>query len=72
MDSRINHSKYISSGMGQAMLKLSGEVEARLERPLAELVMIRASQINGCAYGIDMHTKDARAAGVSHACAASA
>jgi AhpD family alkylhydroperoxidase len=36
-----------------------------LERPLLELVRLRASQINGCAYCIDMHTKDARAAGES-------
>jgi AhpD family alkylhydroperoxidase len=34
-----------------------------LESSLLELVKIRASQINGCAYCIDMHTKDARAAG---------
>ena len=34
-----------------------------LEEPLLELVRTRASQINGCAYCIDMHTKDARAAG---------
>src|SRR5579884_2520471 len=34
-----------------------------LERSLAELVKLRASQINGCAYCVDMHTKDARAAG---------
>ncbi len=34
-----------------------------LERPLLELVKIRASQMNGCAYCIDMHTKDARPAG---------
>jgi AhpD family alkylhydroperoxidase len=34
-----------------------------LEQPLLELVRLRASQINGCAYCIDMHTKDARAAG---------
>jgi AhpD family alkylhydroperoxidase len=34
-----------------------------LEKSLLELVKIRASQINGCAYCIDMHTKDARAAG---------
>jgi AhpD family alkylhydroperoxidase len=45
------------------MLNLSSEVEARLERPLFELVKIRASQINDCAYCIDMHTKDARLAG---------
>jgi AhpD family alkylhydroperoxidase len=36
-----------------------------LERSLLELVKTRASQINGCAYCIDMHTKDARAAGES-------
>jgi AhpD family alkylhydroperoxidase len=34
-----------------------------LEGPLLELVKMRASQINGCAYCIDMHSKDARAAG---------
>jgi AhpD family alkylhydroperoxidase len=34
-----------------------------LEPALVELVKLRASQINGCAYCIDMHTKDARAGG---------
>lgn len=34
-----------------------------LERPTLELVRLRASQINGCAYCLDMHTKDARAQG---------
>ena len=34
-----------------------------LEHKLLELVKLRASQINGCAYCIDMHTKDARAEG---------
>jgi AhpD family alkylhydroperoxidase len=34
-----------------------------LEHALIELIKIRASQINGCAFCIDMHTKDARAAG---------
>ena len=33
-----------------------------LERSLMELVKMRASQINGCAYCLDMHSKDARAA----------
>ncbi len=36
-----------------------------LEGSLLELVKVRASQINGCAFCIDMHTKDARAAGES-------
>jgi AhpD family alkylhydroperoxidase len=34
-----------------------------LEHSLLELVKLRASQLNGCAYCVDMHTKDARAAG---------
>jgi len=34
-----------------------------LERALLELVRLHASQLNGCAYCIDMHTKDARAQG---------
>jgi AhpD family alkylhydroperoxidase len=45
------------------MFGLSSEAAARLESRLFELVKIRASQINGCAYCIDMHTKDARHAG---------
>ncbi|MHB1333325.1 MAG: carboxymuconolactone decarboxylase family protein [Sulfuriferula sp.] len=36
-----------------------------IEHSLLELIKIRVSQINGCAYCIDMHTKDARAAGES-------
>lgn len=34
-----------------------------LEPALIELVLMRASQLNGCAYCLDMHSKDARAAG---------
>jgi AhpD family alkylhydroperoxidase len=34
-----------------------------LEKSLLELVKVRASQINGCAYCLDMHSKDALAAG---------
>jgi AhpD family alkylhydroperoxidase len=64
MNPRIDVTKYIASGAGRAMLHFSHEVEASgLERSLLELVKIRASQLNGCAYCIDMHTKDARAAG---------
>ncbi len=39
--------------------------ECGLEQSLLELVRTRASQINGCAYCLDMHTKDARANGES-------
>jgi AhpD family alkylhydroperoxidase len=54
----------MTAGPGRAMLNLQKEVESSgLDRTLLELVKIRASQINGCAYCIDMHTKDARAIG---------
>src|SRR5690348_10665423 len=36
-----------------------------LDHRLRELVRVRASQLNGCAYCVDMHTKDARAVGES-------
>jgi len=45
------------SGLG-AVVERSG-----LEPSLIELVKVRASQLNGCGYCIDMHTKDARLAG---------
>ena len=63
MHPRIDFTKHLNSGLGRAMFALSSETESRIERPLFELVKIRASQINGCAYCIDMHTKDARLAG---------
>jgi AhpD family alkylhydroperoxidase len=48
----------------RALLALSGyEARSGLEPGLLDLVRIRASQINGCAYCLDMHTKDARARG---------
>ena len=37
--------------------------ESAIEPSLRHLIKLRASQINGCAYCIDMHSKDARAAG---------
>lgn len=48
----------------QAMLGLQAVVrKSTLEPALRELVKTRASQINGCGFCLDMHTKDARAAG---------
>ncbi len=41
------------------------ERSIELDLPLRELVRIRASQLNGCAYCIDMHTRAARSAGES-------
>lgn len=50
----------------QAMVGLEQAVhEGPLEPELLELVKMRASQINGCAYCLDMHSKDARARGES-------
>ena len=46
-----------------AMYRFSSSVE--LDHSLRLLIEIRASQINGCAFCIDMHWKDARAAGES-------
>jgi AhpD family alkylhydroperoxidase len=48
----------------KAMLALEEHIEkSSIEKPLAELVRLRASQINGCAYCVDMHTTDARKGG---------
>jgi AhpD family alkylhydroperoxidase len=63
MQPRIDITKYLNSAVGKAMLTLSTETAKLMDRRLFELVKIRASQLNGCAYCIDMHTKDARAAG---------
>ena len=65
MKSRIEFPR-VSPAAVNAMLALQNYVKAcGLPSSLLELVKLRASQINGCAYCIDMHTKDARAAGES-------
>ena len=63
MKSRIDVMK-ISPRAVQVVLGLQKYVnETSLEPSLIELVKMRTSQINGCAYCLDMHSKDARAAG---------
>ncbi len=48
----------------QPLLAVQAVIESGVvERKLLHLVMMRASQINGCAYCLDMHSKDARAEG---------
>jgi AhpD family alkylhydroperoxidase len=47
----------------RAMIAFDGAIE--LDSALGDLVRVRASVLNGCAYCVDMHTKDARAAGES-------
>jgi len=44
-------------------LEMAVRKNSKLDPSLIELVKMRSSQINGCAYCIDMHSKDARAAG---------
>jgi AhpD family alkylhydroperoxidase len=64
MEPRIDMNQKAASGAVQAMFGLERYVrESGLEHSLIELIKTRASQLNGCAYCIDMHTKDARAAG---------
>jgi AhpD family alkylhydroperoxidase len=64
MESRLEAQK-VSPAAYQAMLALELFVRksSNLEPSLIELVKMRASQINGCAFCIDMHSKDARAEG---------
>ena len=65
MQRRLNYAKAFPPAY-QAMLALQETVEkSGLEKPLLELVKIRASQINKCAYCLHMHTRDARNAGES-------
>lgn len=53
-----------SPGGVRAMLGLERHMATTtIEKPQYELVKIRASQINGCAFCLDMHTRDARAGG---------
>lgn len=60
---RINYSKVAPDSM-KGLLEMEKYVhDSGLDPVIFELAKYRASQINGCAYCMDMHTKDARAAG---------
>ncbi|MHB1672738.1 MAG: carboxymuconolactone decarboxylase family protein [Acidobacteriaceae bacterium] len=60
MDARLDYTK-ASPEAFKAMVQLEGVVRrSGIDPKLLELIKIRASQLNGCAYCIDMHTKDAR------------
>lgn len=60
---RLNYSKVAPEGLN-GLLEIEKYVAASgLDRTIFELVKLRASQINGCAYCLDMHSKDARAEG---------
>jgi len=65
MKQRLDY-KTASPEAFKAMLHTESRVHGSgLEAPLLELVKSRASQMNGCAWCLDMHTKDARARGES-------
>jgi len=60
---RLNYRK-ASPAAVQAMMALQTAAnKTGLEKPLVELVKLRASLLNGCAFCIDMHFREARAAG---------
>jgi len=65
MEPRIDYRKYAPDAL-QGMMTLEKHLHScGLEPRLLHLLKLRASQINGCAYCIDMHSIDARAAGES-------
>ena len=65
MQQRLSYGKTAPEGT-DILRKLESYVHScGLEPDMLELVRLRASQINGCAYCIDMHTKDARTNGES-------
>ena len=65
MKPRIDYRKTAPDGISTLSGLENYVRQSGLEPALSELVKLRASQINGCAYCIDMHTKDARAEGES-------
>jgi AhpD family alkylhydroperoxidase len=66
MKPRIASAAAMSGRTARAMLELQKAVnETGLETSLLGLIEIRASQINGCAFCIDLHVKEARARGES-------
>jgi AhpD family alkylhydroperoxidase len=64
MNARVDVAKVLMPKALRALQPTSNYVNSSgLDHRLLELVKLRTSQLNGCAYCIDMHTKDARAAG---------
>ena len=63
MTHRPNPYAFAPALMQQWIAAAQAVTEGGVEPSLKELVKIRASQINGCAHCLDMHTKDARQAG---------
>jgi AhpD family alkylhydroperoxidase len=65
MNQRLSYGK-VAPAVYKAMLALQDSVDkSGLEKDLMDLVCLRVSQINGCAFCIDMHWRDLRAKGFS-------
>jgi AhpD family alkylhydroperoxidase len=64
LEPRVNLQSSALADIMKAMYGLEAPLRnTSLEPALRELIKVRASQLNGCAYCLDMHTKDARAHG---------
>ena len=63
MESRLDFTKHSSDGLNALYAMEKYLSRCGLDHKLMLLVKMRASQINGCAYCLDMHSKDARALG---------
>jgi AhpD family alkylhydroperoxidase len=64
LEPRVNLMNPAFGGILKAMYGLQApQRQSGLEPALRELIKVRVSQLNGCAYCLDMHTKDARAQG---------
>ena len=63
MERELDYSKVLPAGMKAINALEHYSTHSGLEPSLLDLIKLRASQINGCPYCIDMHTKDARSGG---------
>jgi AhpD family alkylhydroperoxidase len=63
MEPRIDYTKYAHEALKSLLALEKYIASCGLDHRLIHLIKFRASQINGCAYCIDMHSKDARALG---------
>ncbi|HSJ23461.1 MAG TPA: carboxymuconolactone decarboxylase family protein [Longimicrobiales bacterium] len=65
LDTRIDYAMVAPDAL-RAMMQLERHVrEGSIEKPLLHLIKLRASQVNGCAFCIDLHSREARADGES-------
>lgn len=63
MEERVGLNKMVSEAFRAQLVVEKALSKSSIEKPLQELIKLRVSQINSCAFCLDMHWKDARAAG---------